>query len=198
MAKHSELLELTAEFIAKAYDLDCKMMFSKTRKKKYVEARQIFHYFAFKHLGFTLSLIGEFSKKMGRPEPHYHATVLHGYRTINDRKSVDRKFNVYMTTFEDELLESIMINKQALDKRYAEINQITKKAILTHNELIFEKVQELIGHIIKGDSEKDLDELIDIQVNKNHGRLYKASQGDNVLGKVSGHQYKSSVHTPSS
>jgi hypothetical protein len=198
MVKHSELLELTAELIAKAYDLDCKMMFSKTRKKKYVEARQIFHYFAFKHLGFTLSHIGDFSKQMGRPEPHYHATVLHGYRTINDRKSVDRKFNVYMTTFEDELLEEVMINKQALDQRNAEIDQITKKAILTHNELIFEKIKKLVAQVIKGDSEKDLDELIDIQVNKNHGRLYKASQSDNVLGKVSRHEHKSSVHTPSS
>lgn len=196
MTKHSELLELTAEYIAKTYDLDCKTMFSKTRKKKYVEARQIFHYFAFKHLGFTLSLIGDFSKKMGRPEPHYHATVLHGYRTINDRKSVDRKFNVYMTTFEDELLESIMVSKEALDKRSAAVNQITKKAILTHNEIIFEKVERLIALVIKGDSEKDLEELIEFQANKNYGRLYKASQGDNVLGKVSGHEHKSSVHTP--
>ena len=196
MAKHSELLRLTAEYVANEFNIDLSTMFSETRKKNCVEARQLFHYFCFKHLGFTLNQIGEFSQEMGRENPHNHATVLHGYKTISDRKSVDRKFNVYMTTLEDELLDSVMTSQEGIEKRKNEINQITRKAILTHNELIFERVYELITHIIRGDSVKDLDELIKIQVEKNNGRLHQTAQGDNVMGAVSGHKYKVRFHTP--
>jgi len=198
MHRHSKIFKIIAKIVAEEYAITLKDMFSMSRKKRHAEARQVFHYICYKNLGFTLMKIGAFSEEMGRPLRHDHATVLHGHNSIKDRIQVDKRFKKFMDGLEKYVMERYVEEDLKNDDVIRENMQAAETVITKDVGNLLEKMKYLIREIMKGDTEQDVDDLIKIQTDKNNGRLYKASQGNNVLGKVSGHQYKSSVHTPSS
>lgn len=61
-------------------------MFSRSRKRDIVQARQIAMYFAKKHTEFSLAQIGAYCGDKD------HATVLHAYRTVENLKATEKRF----------------------------------------------------------------------------------------------------------
>lgn len=195
MHRHSKVFKLIATIIAEEYAITLEQMFGMSRKKRYAEARQVFHYICYKNLGLTLMKIGAFSAEMGRPLRHDHATVLHGHNTIKDRIQVDRRFKTFMNGLEKYVMEKHVEEEMKKDEVIKDHMGIATELVTKDVGNLLDKMKHLIREIMKGDTENDVIDLIKIQTEKNHGRLYKTSQGNNVLGKVSGHQHESGVHT---
>lgn len=196
MHRHSKIFRVIAKIIAEEYAITLEQMFGMSRKKRYAEARQVFHYICYKNLGFTLMKIGAFSEEMGRPLRHDHATVLHGHNTIKDRIQVDRRFKTFMDGLEKYVMERHVEEELKRDEVIKEHMGIATEVAVKDVGDVLGKIKYLIQQVMKGDTENDIEELIKLQTDKNNGRLYKTSQGDNVLGEVSGHQHKGSFHTP--
>lgn len=196
MHRHSKIFRVIATIIAEEYAITLEQMFGMSRKKRYAEARQVFHYICYKNLGFTLMKIGAFSKEMGRPLRHDHATVLHGHNTIKDRIQVDKRFKTFMDGLEKYVMEKHVEEEMKRDEVIKEHMGIATEVAVKDIGDLLSKIKYLIQQVMKGDTENDVDELIKLQTDKNNGRLYKTSQGNNVLGEVSGYEHKSSVHTP--
>jgi len=196
MHRHSKTFRVIAEIIAEEYAITLEQMFGMSRKKRYAEARQVFHYICYKNLGLTLMKIGAFSEEMGRPLRHDHATVLHGHNTIKDRIQVDKRFKTFMDGLEKYVMERHVESEMKRDEVIKDHMGVATEVVTKDVGNLLDKMKRLIREIMKGDTEQDVDDLIKIQTDKNNGRLYKTSQGNNVLGKVSRHQHESGVYTP--
>ena len=93
--------EVSIEYIQKVvcdyFDLPIELMKSKTRKREFVQARQIAMYFSKKMTKSSLANIG---MHCGGKD---HATVLHACRTVNNLADTDKTFRRYLDDLEKKL-----------------------------------------------------------------------------------------------
>lgn len=195
MTSHDELLTAIAEIVSKDYSITTKEMFNPSRKKIFAEARQIFHYLAYKHLKFPLAVIGAFSKFMGRNKSQHHATVLYSVRSIEDRISIDKAFAQYISTLESFTEEKIFYVREEIKSRKVHAERLAKEYVIKKNQNLIRSLEQLITEIVKNGTTEDVQELLKIQIKKNNGRVHKTTQSDNVVDKVSGHEHEVCVYS---
>jgi chromosomal replication initiator protein len=76
------------------FNIDLKEIHSKSRKRDIVLARQVAMFLLKKHTDYSYSRIGSMVGKRD------HATVLHAYRTVQNRLEIDKTFRVTMGNIE--------------------------------------------------------------------------------------------------
>lgn len=198
MSRYEEIFHEIAKIIADDFGMTTEEMFANSKLKRKVEARQIFHYVIHKHFTTSLSVIGEFSIKMGRNKPHHHASVLYGYNLIRDRMQVDKRFERQVSFLENFILDKIKGHQPSIEKQDKEVKGVAQNIFITENKSFIKKIELLIKEILNGNREEDIDYLTQLQKEKNNGRLHKTSPSNTVLGKISGHKHEGSFYTHSS
>lgn len=196
MARYKDVFKIMAKAIADEYGITPQEMFANSKRKKLVEARQIFHYLAYKHYNTPLSIIGAFSKTMGRPVGHNHASVLYGHNLIQDRISVDKRYERQISLIENHVLKIIEATDEIKEKRKEESKVIAEKLFLMENKDFINSLQKLISEVTKGNPENDIEALINIQKEVNNGRIRETSPLHTNMGEVLGHTDKSPVYSP--
>lgn len=94
--------EIIAETIAAHYNMDTDLIYGKSRKREINDARQLLMYFAKKEINLSSTNIG---MRLSRN----HATVLHACKQIEQRLSIDKKFQQEITAIENELKQSVKV-----------------------------------------------------------------------------------------
>lgn len=102
MDKDKTLL-IIAEVIAESKGREAEFLFRNTRRRENVDLRSEFHFFAHKYSRLSLTRIGEFSKVMGRKNPHNHATVIHNRKKVKDFSSISKKYNERIGRLDDKI-----------------------------------------------------------------------------------------------
>jgi chromosomal replication initiator protein len=87
----SKIIKNVAEF----YSISPESLISQSRKKEYVEPRQVAMYFMKEILGMSYPSIGE---KLGNRD---HTTIIHGYYKINQEINKNASFNQKIMTIKD-------------------------------------------------------------------------------------------------
>ncbi|MDD2525736.1 MAG: chromosomal replication initiator protein DnaA, partial [Bacteroidales bacterium] len=85
------------EVVCSQLKLERKLLFTKSRKREIVQARQIAMYLAKKHTEYSLSRIGEI---LGKKD---HATVLHACKTVKNQMEYDKSFSGLVNEIEQTL-----------------------------------------------------------------------------------------------
>ena len=96
ISKKQVTFELITECVCDFYNLDQELLYSKTRKREISDARQLVMFLAKKYTQLSSINIGQRLKRD-------HATVLHSWKAVEERMSVDRDFRA-----EVEKIESIL------------------------------------------------------------------------------------------
>lgn len=98
---HVEKKEITIELIQEAvcnhYDMELKLLYTKSRKREIVLARQISMYLSKKYTGYSLARIGDI---IGKKD---HATVLHACKTIGEQMEIDKNLRAHIQDIEEIL-----------------------------------------------------------------------------------------------
>lgn len=97
MAETKISIDNIQEVVCSQLKLERKLLFSKSRKREIVQARQIAMYLAKKHTEYSLSRIGEV---LGRKD---HATVLHACKTVKNQMDYDKSFSGLVNQIEQTL-----------------------------------------------------------------------------------------------
>jgi chromosomal replication initiator protein len=90
-------VELIQETVCNYFNIDCKAIHSKSRKREIVHARQISMYLAKKYTDLSLSRIGDMIGKRD------HATVLHACKNISGLLDIDKSFRASLSEIEESL-----------------------------------------------------------------------------------------------
>ena len=96
ISKRQITFEMIAETVASHYNIDTSLLYGKSRKREISDARQLVMYFAKKDTQLSSTNIG---MRLSRN----HATVLHACKQIEQRLSIERKFQEEVETLEQEL-----------------------------------------------------------------------------------------------
>lgn len=96
ISKRQITFEKIAETVASHYNIDTSLLYGKSRKREISDARQLVMYFAKKDTQLSSTNIG---MRLSRN----HATVLHACKQIEQRLSIERKFQEEVETLEQEL-----------------------------------------------------------------------------------------------
>ena len=91
---HPLTIDDIVEKVCKHYGVNQQNVFSKSRKRDYVQARQIAMYLAQKHTKMPASRIGQLIG--GRD----HSTVIHSCNTIEKRLKIDKSFVAELSSIE--------------------------------------------------------------------------------------------------
>jgi len=97
MAETKISIDDIQEVVCSQLKLERKLLFSKSRKREIVQARQIAMYLAKKHTEYSLSRIGEV---LGKKD---HATVLHACKTVKNQMDYDKTFSGLVNLIEQTL-----------------------------------------------------------------------------------------------
>lgn len=119
------------------YEITAGQMFKRTRKREFVEKRQIFYYLAKLYTVKSLGKIGKYAGSL-QGKPFDHATVLHGSKTIGNLIASDKKLKHEI----QEIIANIRKNKDTL---YTENEMLFKKEL----DEIIEKNKDLERRILK-------------------------------------------------
>ena len=92
---HPLTIDDIVEKVCKHYGVNQQSVFSKSRKRDYVQARQISMYLAQKHTKMPASRIGQLIG--GRD----HSTVIHSCNTIEKRLKIDKGFMAELSSIEN-------------------------------------------------------------------------------------------------
>jgi chromosomal replication initiator protein len=92
---HPLTIDDIVEKVCKHYGVNQQNVFSKSRKRDYVQARQIAMYLAQKHTKMPASRIGQLIG--GRD----HSTVIHSCNTIEKRLKIDKMFVAELSSIEN-------------------------------------------------------------------------------------------------
>ena len=98
LEKKQITLEKIQDVVSNYFNIDMKLIHSKSRKREIVQARHVTMFLSKKHTDFSYSHIGSMVGKRD------HATVLHACKTIQDSLDIDKSFRLAMKDIE-ELLE---------------------------------------------------------------------------------------------
>ena len=90
-------IDLIQDTVCKYFNIDCKQIHSKSRKREIVHARQISMYLAKKYTDLSLSRIGDMIGKRD------HATVLHACKNISGLLDIDKAFRASLGEIEERL-----------------------------------------------------------------------------------------------
>lgn len=82
--------------ICKHFDLTTSELFKKSRKRKYVEPRQLFHYLCMKYCKATLYQVASYGDMD-------HSTVLHSIKTVSNLIEVDRGFRNLVNEIDNKI-----------------------------------------------------------------------------------------------
>lgn len=178
-----------AVIVADELGLDAMEMFSMNRKRSLVYGRQIFHYMCKRYLNETLEFIGKFSKVMGRPKEHDHATVLHGYRAVKDLISVDKVYLRKVEAIENRIQEEV-INAKEKEKPARRLkHSIVEEIFAEENMEFLSKLKDLVSKLSRNKNIDELNEILKYQEEINNGRVREASQSYSSMGVVQGSEY---------
>lgn len=184
MNKAYKEMSAMAAIVADELGLDAVEMFSMNRKRSLVYGRQIFHYMCKRYLNETLEYIGKFSKAMGRPKEHDHATVLHGFRAVKDLISVDRVYLRKVEAIENRIQEEV-IDPIKKDKPTRKLkHSIVEEIFAEENMEFLSKLKHLVSKLSKNKDLNELNEIIKYQEEINNGRVREASQSYSSVGMV--------------
>lgn len=173
-----------AVIVADELGLDTVQMFSMNRKRSLVYGRQIFHYMCKRHLNETLEVIGKFSKAMGRPKEHDHATVLHGFRAVKDLISVDRVYLRKVESIENRIQEEVINVKQSEKPARRLKHSIVEEIFAEENMEFLSRLKDLVSKLSRNKDINELNEIIKYQEEINNGRVREASQSYSSVGVV--------------
>lgn len=90
-------VERIQEIVCNYFSLDQSLIYTKSRKREIVQARQITMYLSKKYTDFSLSRIGDL---VGKKD---HATVLHACKTVKDLIEIDQSFRSDVEDIEEKL-----------------------------------------------------------------------------------------------
>ncbi len=96
VSKRQVTFEKIAETVASHYNIDTELLYGKSRKREISDARQLVMYFAKKDTQLS-------STNIGMRLQRNHATVLHACKQIEQRISVEKKFQEDVEKIENEL-----------------------------------------------------------------------------------------------
>lgn len=85
--ENKEKLKSIIQIVCGRFEVEQKFIHQKTRKRKYVEVRQIIHYFAHKYTTLTLEDIGFLVGKRN------HASVIFSIKSVNNFKSINNSYD---------------------------------------------------------------------------------------------------------
>ena len=94
---HPINFEIITEKVCSHYGIESDQIFTKSRKREVADARQMVMYLSKKHAHMSLKAIGS---RMNRT----HATVLHGYRNIEERLPIDKQLADDIAKIESTIL----------------------------------------------------------------------------------------------
>ncbi len=100
--KRQLTFEIIAETVAAHYNMDTDLIYGKSRKREINDARQIVMYFAKKEINLS-------STNIGMRLTRNHATVLHACKQIEQRLSIEKKFQGEMAEIENELQMALQV-----------------------------------------------------------------------------------------
>ena len=96
VSKKQMSFELIAETVSRFYNIDQELLYGKSRKREISDARQLVMYLTKKSTQMSSTNIGA---KLSRD----HATVLHACKQIEQRLSIEKKFQHEVEMIENEL-----------------------------------------------------------------------------------------------
>ena len=94
--KYMDCVELIAEKVASFYNIDTSDLYGKSRKREISDARQLLMYFAKNEAQLSSTNIG---MRLSRN----HATVLHACKQIEQRMSIEKKFQEEVMAIESAI-----------------------------------------------------------------------------------------------
>jgi hypothetical protein len=154
-----EHLRHIADVVAEEYGMSTKDIFMTTRSRSIKEPRQIFHYLASRHTSCTMVEIGEYSAKMGRHEPHNHATVLNSIKVIKNLMESEKDFYYTIKKF-----ETIVINRLvSVDPSMGHVVSVATSindVFLETNDRFLSKIKDLVKLLCVDMIDTDIDLLI--------------------------------------
>lgn len=116
-------LEYIIRTVCEYFNLTEEQFHSKSRKREFVQARQIAMYFADKYTKKSLYVIGLY---IGKKD---HATVIYSVKTVKNLYQTNKKFRLWVNELRDQFLNFIEIESKAkISKK--EIEDAIKEALL--------------------------------------------------------------------
>ncbi len=97
MEKKQITVEKIQNVVSDYFNIDLKIIHSKSRKREIVQARQVAMFLSKKYTDYSYSHIGNLVGKRD------HATVLHACRTVQDSLDIDKSFRLTMKDIEELL-----------------------------------------------------------------------------------------------
>ena len=183
MAKVFEEMNIIANIVAEEFHVTPKEMFSKSRKRSLVYARQVFHYICKRKIKETLFVIGKFSEHMGREEPHDHATVLYGHKCVSDLTTVDKIYRAKIERIEDRVERELLAYKEK-DAFQTLKNRFVEDIFMRENGEFIEAVKTLVYRLSKNRDTEEVNKLLQHQYELENGGIRQATQSDNTVGVV--------------
>lgn len=184
MNKAYKEMSAMAAIVADELGLDAVEMFSMNRKRSLVYGRQIFHYMCKRYLNETLEFIGKFSKIMGRPTEHDHATVLHGFRSVKDLISVDKVYNRKVELIAERIQREVIdVKKSSPTPRKFKYSMV-EEIFVEENMEFLSKLKDLVYRLSRNKDVNEVNEILKYQEEINNGRVREASQGYSSVGVV--------------
>ena len=96
VSKKQMSFELIAETVSRFYNIDQELLYGKSRKREISDARQLVMYLTKKSTQMSSTNIGAMLSRD-------HATVLHACKQIEQRLSIEKKFQHEVEMIENEL-----------------------------------------------------------------------------------------------
>jgi hypothetical protein len=183
MNKSFKEMGIISAIVADELMLDPKEMFAVSRKRELVYGRQVFHYVCKRYLRETLDVIGKFSKVMGRPEPHDHATVLYSYRSVKDLVSVDKAYRKKIERIEERVQSEMLFNKQR-DFIVKSKETLVDDLFMEENGEFLIALKQLVLKLSKNKNMDEIQEMLKYQEDLENGRVRKIAQSYSSLGMV--------------
>lgn len=100
LTKRQPTFEIIADAVASHYNIDTELIYGKSRKREINDARQLLMYMAKKELNLSSTNIG---MRLSRN----HATVLHAFKQIEQRLSVEKNFRQELETIKNDIKETL-------------------------------------------------------------------------------------------
>ena len=136
-----DIIKVVCEY----YNLEPQQVFSNTRKRNIIEARQMVHYMFCKHTKLSLSKIGLITAEFGKRKAHDHASVLHSRNTIQN--SIDESIRAD-AEFINNILKDYKVEKTVTLRDVRAVNMRLSQLLINQRVAIRRlKESRMVKHI---------------------------------------------------
>lgn len=179
----NSILYKIAKIVADRFEVDPEFIFQDTRRHAVTDVRAIYHFMCNKYTKERLRVIGQFSKKMGRSEPHHHASIVYAIKKVKSLYEVDKKFREDVDSISEVIEKQLTYDKFVSRKNATTISNIIER-IFYEDDYEFLTYLDLLVDMLYEHKNKEIIENLIKTLKKNNEGLHKATQDDSAVGMV--------------